>query len=572
MSTKAAPSSHRSGRRVAVVGAGPAGLATAKELLAEGHSPTVYEKRDGLGGVFLRDEVEGCLWDSVRLTSSGLLTAFSDFPVPAERTRHMSADEYADYLRRYAERFGVLPQLRTRTNVEAVTREAAGGWTVRARDASGVERSERHDAVAVACGQFQRPRVPQPPGQENFPGAILHSSQYRRPVQVAGRRVLVVGGGESGADIVAEVAQHAAATALSLRRGAAVLPRERGGLPNDFRTARINNCAAHWIFQTRNPLDEGKRRVYRRTFLPLVALDKLIQSATFGAWERLPLLDPRGPRGPLREIRSRLTADRVRRRLLAESGGAMGEQFATKSDAFLRALADGRCRRVGPVERFEGSRVAFAGGEAFEADMVIWCTGFEPGLSFLDPELATAPRFLHTFVPEVGPSLAFVGFVRPALGAVPPLAELQARWFARVLSGHARLPEPALMHARIAELRSRTRHVYRTLAERLPRLVDFTSFCDELAAEVGCLPTRAALARESMAFRYRFYAGPFVAAQYRLVGPHAKPELARSVIGSLPVAHSVPMLALYYLRWRLSRRLHGWLGPEYAPKLALPGA
>jgi len=104
---------------------------------------------------------------------------------------------------------------------------------------------------------------------------------------------------------------------------------------------------------------------------------------------------------------------------------------------------------------------------------------------------------------------------------------------------------------------------------RLDYLVDFTSLCDELASAFGCKPSWAAICSESLAFRLRFFASPFVAAQYRLVGPHAKPEMARKVIAELPIAHPLPMLTAYYMHWRLSRVLHRILGPEFAPKLGL---
>ena len=113
------------------------------------------------------------------------------------------------------------------------------------------------------------------------------------------------------------------------------------------------------------------------------------------------------------------------------------------------------------------------------------------------------------------------------------------------------------------------RHYFRAVRERLDYLVDYTSLCDELASLVGCQPSRDALRRESVRFRLRFFVSPFVAAQYRLVGPHAKPWIARQVITSLPVAHPVHAIVVFYLRWKLSRVLHRLLGPRFATKLEL---
>ena len=100
-------------------------------------------------------------------------------------------------------------------------------------------------------------------------------------------------------------------------------------------------------------------------------------------------------------------------------------------------------------------------------------------------------------------------------------------------------------------------------------LVDFTPFCDELAARIGAKPSARDVRQESLHVHLRFFAAPFVAAQYRLVGPHAKPELARAVINGLPITHPLPDLINLYLRWTMSRILHRILGPEYAPKLAV---
>lgn len=555
--------------RVAVVGAGPSGLATVKELLEEGHEPTCFERAGGLGGVFRFDEDSGVVWESCRLTSSGLLTAFSDFPVEAEHRGHMTAGKYVEYLTAYCKAFGVAERIQFQTRVESVTRESDGTWSVRSVGAGG-DKTEQFDAVALCSGLHQHPYRAHFDGEGTFPGEILHGADYRRPSQVAGKRVLVVGAGESGADIAAEVAAHADETVLSLRRGVAVLPRIVEGYPNDYRTCRINNSAAHWIFQTRNPKDEHKRRVYKIVFFPFVLLDKGLELAASRVGRLRASRRARHLTDEQRaEAKVRREMIRLIRELLASSGGTLQEQFGTKSADFVRAIANGRCRREAGIERFDGARVVFEDGATFDPDLVILCTGFETKLPSLDHSLAETPRYLHTFVPAVGHSLGFIGFVRPGFGAIPPLAELQARWFALLLSGTVKLPSEAEMNTSI-ERQARFRQDYfRAVHGRLDYLVDYTSLCDELASEVGCKPTRAALRRESRAFRVRFFASPFLAAQYRLVGPHAKPEIPRQVITGSPIALPKHSIALFYLRWVLSRALHRMLGQDYAPKLVL---
>ena len=383
-------------KRVAVIGAGPSGLATVKELLAEGHHATCFERANGLGGVFRFGESDGVVWESCRLTSSGLLTVFSDFPDPAGKVGHLTVGEYVEYLTAYATAFGLTPHLQFGATVESVTPHPSGGWLVRARDASG-PREEVFDAVAVCSGLHQHPRVPHFPGVESFPGTVLHGAHYRRPAQVRGKKVLVVGAGESGADVVAEVAKNAAETVLSLRRGVAVQPRNAFGVPRDYLTSRLLNSTSPWVFQTRHPDDEPKRRLYKMTFVPLVVLDKILQLLYRFFWEYLPLLAAR----EAGEVKTNLRTRALTMELLAESGGTANEQFGTKSDEFVRAMARGQCRRVAGIAHFDGGRVTFDDGSTFEPDLVLLCTGFETRVPFLDPALASAPRYLHVFNPAV---------------------------------------------------------------------------------------------------------------------------------------------------------------------------
>jgi dimethylaniline monooxygenase (N-oxide forming) len=517
-------------KRVAVVGAGPSGLVTIKELLEEGHEPTCFERATGLGGVFRYGERDGVIWESCRLTSSPLLTSFSDFPDPAGRVMHLPVGEYVDYLGRYCEAFNLRPHIRFETNVEVVTRNSAGDWTVRTRDASG-PREARFDAVAICSGLHQHPHLPRFPGQESYTGAVLHGAHYRRPSQVAGQRVLVVGAGESGADVAAEVAANAAETMLSLRRGVAVQSRVQLGKPKDLQTSRLMNSTAHWVFQTRNPADDHKRRVYRWTFLPFLFVDKGLQQLSLFVFDFLPVLWAPDLAG----LRANLRTRRLSLQLLRESGGTFNEQFGTKDDDFVRAIATRRCRRAPGIARFDGPRVVFDDGSSFTPDLLIFCTGFDTRMPFLDEAVAAAPRFLHTFHPEIGPSLGFIGFLRPAFGAIPPLAELQARWFALVQSGRAVLPSPAAMQQSIDYWTHFRAHFFRAVKGRLDHLVEHTSFCDALAEQIGCKPTWRDIRRESRRFQRKFMVGPFVAAQYRLVGPHAKPEIARAVVENVPI-------------------------------------
>lgn len=567
-----APGATAAPKRVAVIGAGPSGLVTVKELLEEGHDVTCYERAAGIGGVFRFDERNGVVWDSCQLTSSGLLMAFSDFPVEAGESGHMPVGAYVRYLERYCRTFALTERIRFETTVTSVTPDRGGGWVVGSTGRDGSRHDERYDAVAICAGLNQTAHLPRFPGQDTYTGTIMHGSQYRRGEPMRGKRVLVVGGGESAADIVSEVSMQAAETVLSLRRGVAVLPRRRRGKPTDYSICRLNHSSAHWISQTRNPADDSKRRLFRALFFPIVVFGRPEQAVRNFLYDTLPLFHPRRllrGRAGLEAIRVDLEERRLIRQLRHESGGNIQEQFGTKTTGFVTAIAAGRCRRAGRIVGFEGNRVRFEDGSAYEPDVIVLCTGFEVRLPFVDERFSRTPRYLHAIDPTVGASLGFIGFVRPAHGAIPPLAELQARWFALLQSGKVALPSEADMRDWIDRFMAIRRDRLRAVRGRLEHLVDFTSYCDELASHVGCKPTLTAIRRERLGVRLRFFVAPFVAAQYRLVGPHAKPAIARQVIARLPFTRTVPALTRLYVRWKLSRLLHRVLGREYAPKLEL---
>lgn len=211
--------------RIAVVGAGPAGLTSAKQALAGGHEVVVYERSGDLGGIW--NPASGGAYEGVRMQSSRMSFPFSDFP-PEVDDDFLSLVQVQDYLRAYARRFAVLPLIRFGHPVTAVARLPGGGWEVTARHTT-----DRFDAVLVANGELWRPRMP-----GNLPPAgagvrVLSAKDYRRPDQLRGQRVLVVGGGVSGADIASEAVGVAAGVEWSVRRRALFLPRAWGGVYND---------------------------------------------------------------------------------------------------------------------------------------------------------------------------------------------------------------------------------------------------------------------------------------------------------------------------------------------------
>jgi dimethylaniline monooxygenase (N-oxide forming) len=221
--------------------------------------------------------------------------------------------------------------------------------------------------------------------------------------------------------------------------------------------------------------------------------------------------------------------------LRASSGGNQFETFATKTESFVEAIVDGRCDLRPGVREVTSTGVIFMDGTEVDTDALVFCTGFEPpSAPFLDVPVRLDRLYRSCFDSTYGETLAFIGFVRPPIGAIPPMSEMQARWFAQLLGGRMRLPAASAMEAETHEALAGRKSYHRAVFERIPNLVDYSTYMDGLAELIGCKPRLRELVW-SPRLVYKLYTSAFSAVQYRLRGPHADPAMARSVISQ---AHS----------------------------------
>lgn len=212
--------------RYCIIGAGASGLAVARNFAAHKIPFDCLEREDDVGGNWRYGERGSSIYRSTHLISSKRLTQYPDFPMPAEWPEYPSHELVQEYFRSYARQFGLYQRIEFGVEVSRI--EPAGPhWGV----ALGDGRARRYGGVVIANGHHWDPKWPEYPGQ--FSGRILHSSQYKTPDVLAGRRVLVVGGGNSGCDIAVEAAQHAGRTWHSTRRGYHYIPKFLLGRPAD---------------------------------------------------------------------------------------------------------------------------------------------------------------------------------------------------------------------------------------------------------------------------------------------------------------------------------------------------
>jgi len=213
----------------AIIGAGPSGLSAARAFSKAGLSFDGYEASHDVGGLWDISNPRSTMYESAHLISSRTTTEFAEFPMdttvdyPGHRVLH-------EYFRSYAERFDLAAHFRFDTRVTDLKRQDDGRWMLRAEGPAG-ETSTLYDGVVIANGTLAEPNVPTFAG--TFSGEIMHTSAYKKASQLDGKRVLIVGAGNSGCDIAVDAVHHAAAVDMSVRRGYYFVPRYVLGRPTD---------------------------------------------------------------------------------------------------------------------------------------------------------------------------------------------------------------------------------------------------------------------------------------------------------------------------------------------------
>jgi len=277
---------------VIVIGAGPAGLATSRELSRRAVAHVVLER-----GATIAHTWEN-LYDGLVLHTGKHFSALPGMPFPKSTPVFPTRRDFLEYLSRYADRFRV--PVTTSSQVVAVERTASG-WRVRVKD--GPELSSR--AVVVATGIVANPTVPELPSVSRFAGAVMHSVQYRSPHPYEGERLLVVGAGNSAGEISVELADAGAQVTIAVRNGGRVVPRQILGIPVQYFGVAIG-ALPHAVQRTINNVTSGLAAWVRPTALP---------RGTLGRCSAIPLIGfdaIRSGRIPLKPGIAEFTPDGVR--------------------------------------------------------------------------------------------------------------------------------------------------------------------------------------------------------------------------------------------------------------------
>lgn len=212
-------------RRYAVIGAGPSGLAAARNLSKLGIAFDGYEASSDVGGLWNIDNPRSTVYESAHLISSRTTTQFSEFPMPEGTPDYPNHAQLRSYFAAFADHFALRQHFLFDTEVLSV--EPHGDrWTV-----STAKGSRDYDGVILSNGTLAHPSIPAFAGE--FTGELLHTSQYKSAKHFDGKRVLIIGAGNSGCDIAVDAVHHAASIDLSVRRGYYFVPKYLFGRPSD---------------------------------------------------------------------------------------------------------------------------------------------------------------------------------------------------------------------------------------------------------------------------------------------------------------------------------------------------
>lgn len=563
---------------ICIIGAGPSGLTTIKQLKDEGHSVTCYEKNDGIGGIWYRkpnaseDANEMRVFDNLILTISIKLMCFSDLMWEGDRV-FFNHKQYYDYLREYANKFKLHDHISLNSQVKHIQKNSEGKWIVNV-SVNGTMEEHHFDAVAICCGPFQSPNLKSVIDVDKFTGEVVHSSTYRNNKQFAGKRVLLVGLAESGADIVREVSDIASEATLSITSYSFLLPRiVAGKYATDSLTYRCHHYEMYVRSQkipyTMKSLfgSNGLHRALFMTFAYIYGLADNFLNLFRKKGEQEPVLSEKNimgePIDPAKlDISCELTPENIyainewnRRSHKGNSNWTQHVIFSKNVSFIPNILNQKLAVNDTGIESISGKRVLFKNGETKEVDVIVLCTGFVNDFSVLGTDLSVKDNnvrnlYKHAFHPDHDGRLAFIGFVRPMSGGIPITSEMQARYFAQLCSNKIKLPED--VHTRIQEDKNWEDEMV-ALSPRRPETVPSQIFLiDSLAKEMGCLmPLSKLILHPKLFIRHWFY--PYHQACYRLIGPHSSYDTAlKQIMNDKPGASVVFFSKLTYLKLLLS--------------------
>ncbi|KAM9244257.1 LOW QUALITY PROTEIN: dimethylaniline monooxygenase [N-oxide-forming] 2-like [Dugong dugon] len=482
-------------KKVVVIGAGVSGLISLKCCVDEGLEPTCFEKTEDIGGLWrFKENVEdgrASIYKSVITDPSKEMSCFSDFPMPEHLPNFLHNSKLLEYFRTVAKKFDLLKYIQFQTTILSVKKRpdfsSSGQWEIVTKS-NGKQQSAVFDAVMVCS----LPHIPLQsfPGIQRFKGQCFHSLQYKHLEGCEGKRILVIGIGNSASDIAVELSKKAAQVFLSTRQGSWVL-------------SRISDDGYPWdmVFHTRF-------RSMLRSVLPRRVV-KWMMEQQMNRW-----------------------FNRENYGLKPQNKYLMKEPVL--NDDLPSHLLYGAIKVKSRVKELTETSAIFEGGTMEEdIDVIVFATGYTFSFPFLEDSLVKVETnmvslYKYIYPPHLEkPTLACMGLIQP-LGSIFPTVELQARWVMRVFKGLCTLPSESIMMADIIKRNEKRIDLFGESQSQILQ-TRYIDYLDELALETGAKPDVLSLLLKDPKLAMKLYFGPCNSYQYHLAGP-GKWEGARSAI------------------------------------------
>lgn len=493
--------------KVAVIGAGPSGLCAAKEIkqAIPDANVIIYESADCIGGIFSKG------YDQLNLVNNPMLINFSDFPADwtLPELKMWTADEYVKYLGLYAKNNNIDELIQH--NCKVIKAQFNNNvWSLLLNDC-GTEFQEFFNYLVVCTGSNYLPEFPELSGQAQFQGDVIHASTVRDPSVFQNKRILLIGLGETGSDLSELIAEHASTVNVSVRNGPGYLiPRYHDGIPTDLDTSKLYHSLPYVIDESRlGWLLRLKRKMENRRIKS--RFDRAVQRRADelnSHWAEY-----RRP-GPFRRA-------------------------STKNCGFIHAELSGKAILRPAVTHLTEDSAFFADGSYARVDTIIACTGYRQAFPFLDEALQTRIKssnslYNYMFPPGLEKQIAFIGYVRPAIGTVPVLAEMQSRLLALYLKGTIRLPAHEQMVTDVRAQQALSEAQFPSDFERLGQLVDYYGLLKKLAGQIGVMPKQYWLLIHAPRIWVKVNFSFLCPSIFRLHGPGNTYPLSSDVIKKLP--------------------------------------
>ena len=320
--------------RYCIVGAGPAGLSMARSFKARGMAFDVFERHSDVGGIWDPENPGSPIYESAHFISSKTLSGYFDYPMPADYPDYPSHRQVLEYHRAFAREYNLYENIRFNTGIRNITKNDKD-WLVTLADGE----RRKYKGVVCASGITWNPNIPDIPG--DFNGEVIHSVRYNSAERFKGKRVLVVGAGNSGCDIACDAGANAKQAFISVRRGYYFIPKHIFGMPADV-FGETSKWAPAWLNQ----------------FISGFLLKHVLV-------------------GDLRKVG------------LPAPDHKILETHPIANDQLIHHLRHGDVRAKGDIKRLNGDYVEFADGSREQIDLVVLATGYNWSIPYMDPEYFT---------------------------------------------------------------------------------------------------------------------------------------------------------------------------------------